>query len=382
VKIDNLDRGQKGVLENINELYELFPEKSSLTTAEIKVYIKSKNPSKDSTYVEAIIDSAMAQTIGPEISLALIETAVERHMAAKLMAICSPIVSNQTSGGLVGIDDVMHEYRELCSLADKPDQLQDCDMSFQEAMEWQANDSGIKWPLDILNKCLGGVEPGLGLVIARSDIGKTSFILNCLAYFAHQLKGTDHQILYLGNEEMVIGLKARMGVSLLGVTTDWAEQNTQAFGEQVAKKNGGCVRFHGNIRSTRDAEVLIKRYNPIVTVADQIGKFSLPGSKAEGVTHLAEVYGWFRSITQEYSTMVMAAAQADVKAHNQQWLSDIHINASKTDAPGELDWGVGIGFLTEAGLEYKRFINIFKIKHGRKGRSQVTFDPETCRYTD
>ena len=76
VKIDNLDKGQRGVLDNINELYELFPEKKSLTPQEIKVYIKSKNPSRDSTYVNAIVDSAMNQSIGPEITQSLIEAVI------------------------------------------------------------------------------------------------------------------------------------------------------------------------------------------------------------------------------------------------------------------------------------------------------------------
>lgn len=383
-RIDNLDRGQAEVLDNINELYELFPEKKSITEAEIKAYITKKTPTKDTAHTFDIINSALQQTIGPEITQALIEAVIERHMAAKLMAICAPIVSNQKTGGLIETDDIMHEYRELCALADRPDQLQDCDVTFQEAIEFRAQDSGIRWPLTILNKCIGGVQPSLGLVIARSDTGKTSFILNSIAYFAHQLKGTGNQMLWCGNEEGIMGLKARLGVSLLGVTTEWAEQHPKEFGDAVSKKGGDCVRFHGGVRSTRDVEVLLKRYKPVVVVADQIGKFRLPGSKLEGPAALQETYGWFRDKGQEHSTMVLGVAQADVKAHNTQWLNDVHINASKTDAPGELDFGIGIGFLLESGMESVRFINIFKNKnkYGRKGRAQVTFDPERCRYSD
>jgi hypothetical protein len=383
IKIDNLDKGQLGVLENIDELYQLFPEKDSLTAQEIKVYIKKKNPSRDTAYVDAIINSSMDQKIGPEITQNLIEAVVERHMAAKIMAICSPIVSNQTSGGLIDTEDVMQEYHDLVAMTDRPDQLQDCDMSFQDAMEFRAADSGIKWPLKILNKCIGGVAPSLGLVCARPDVGKTSFILNCLAYFAHQFKGTDHQVLYCGNEEGIIGLKARAGVSLLGVETEWAEANTQAFGQQVSSKGGDCIRFHGGVKSVRDVGVLVKRYSPIVVVADQIAKFKVPGNKVEGPAGLAVVYQWFRDKAQEYNTMFMGVAQADLAASNKQWITMDNINASKTDVPGELDWGIGIGSVDEPGLETARFINVFKnkLKYGRKGRDQVSFSAETCRYT-
>jgi hypothetical protein len=379
-RIDNLDRGQEGVLDAINELYELFPDKTSITPAELKAYIKKNNPARDITYVSDIIDSADGQTIGPEISQTLLEAVVERHMAAKIMALTSPIVSNQKSGLLVEVDAIMEEYRELCSLADRPDQLQDCDMTFQEAIEFRASDSGIKWPVGILTKCLGGVEPSLGLVIARPDTGKTSFILNCLAYFAHQLKGTDHQMLYCGNEEGIIGLKARFGVSLLGVETEWAENNPKAFGQQVSQRNGDCVRFHGGVRSTRDVETLIKRYNPLVTVADQIAKFKIPGNKEEGPKAIASIYGMFRGFSQLYNTMVMGVGQAGATAG--QWVTMDDINGSKTDVPGELDWGIGIGLLNEAGLEFQRFFNIFKnkMKYGRKGRGTSTFTPDTCRY--
>ena len=383
-RIDNLDRGHREVLDNINELYELFPDKKDLHPDELKAFLKKKYPSRDTSYLGDIIDSSMTQPIGPEVTQSLIEAVIERHMAAKLMAVCAPIVSNQKTGGLVETDDIMHEYRELCALANRPDQLQDCDMSFQEAIEFRATDSGIKWPVDILNKCIGGVSPSLGLIMARPDVGKTSFILNCLAYYALQLKGTDHQLLYCGNEEGIVGLKARMGVSLLGCQTEWAEQNPREFDRQVQRKNGNCIRFHGGVRSTRDVEQLIKRYNPLVTVADQIGKFSIPGNKLEGAACLAAVYGWFREKSQELQTMVMGVAQADFKGSNKQWLSMDNINASKTDVPGELDWGIGIGFLDEPGMEFVRFLNVFKnkLKYGRKGRDDVTFTPETCRYSD
>ena len=383
-RIDNLDKGQLGVLESIDELYTLFPEKTSLTSQEIKVYIRKKFPARDTAFTESIIDSAFNQTIGPEITRNLIEAVVERHMAAKMMAICAPIVSNQATGGLIEAEDIMQEYHDLVELADRPDQLMDCDMTFQEAMEYRATDSGIKWPLSILNKCIGGVAPSLGLVIARPDTGKTSFILNSLAYFAHQFKGTDHQLLYCGNEEGIVGLKARCGVSLLGVDTEWAEQNTQSFGEQVSLKGGDCIRFHGGVKSVRDVETLIKRYKPVVVVADQIAKFVIPGNKVEGPAGLALTYQWFRDKAQEYNTMVMGVAQADMAGSNKQWLTMDNINASKTDVPGELDWGIGIGALDEQGMETVRFINVFKnkLKYGRKGRDQVTFTAEKCRYTN
>ena len=384
MKIDNLDKAQAGVLEAIDELYQLFPEKNSFTPAELKVYIKKKNPSRDITHTAAIIDSAMAQTIGPEITKNLIEAVVERHMAAKLMSICAPIVSNQTSGGLIETDDVMQEYRDLVAAIDRPDQLQDCDLTFEEAMTFRATDSGIKWPLKILNDRIGGVAPSLGVVIARPDTGKTSFILNCLAYFAAQFRKTPYQLLYCGNEEGIIGLKARTGVSLLGVDTEWAEQNAKAFGEQVSAKGGDCIRFHGGVKNVRDVDTLVKRYKPVVTVLDQIGKFKVPGNKLEGPAGLAVIYQYFREKAQEYNTMFMGVAQADMAGSNKQWLTMDNINASKTDVPGELDWGIGIGCVDEPGMETVRFINVFKnkLKYGRKGRSQVSFKAEKCRYSD
>ena len=177
-------------------------------------------------------------------------------------------------------------------------------------------------------------------------------------------------------------MKARAGVSLLGCTTEWAEKNPKDFQREVSKRGGNLIRFHGGVRSTRDVETLVKRYSPAVVVADQIAKFKLPGLQKEGPAGLADIYSWFRGKSQEYSTCVIGVAQADQKAHNKEWLDDTMINASKTDVPGELDWGVGIGFLTETGMEYTRFINLFKNKqkYGRKGRAQVKFNPETCRY--
>jgi len=67
-----------------------------------------------------------------------------------------------------------------------------------------------------------------------------------------------------------------------------------------------------------------------------------------------------------------------------QWPTMDDINGSKTDVPGELDWGIGIGMVDDPGLECARFVNIFKNKqkYGRKGRAETTFRAEKCRYKD
>jgi hypothetical protein len=122
----------------------------------------------------------------------------------------------------------------------------------------------------------------------------------------------------------------------------------------------------------------------VVTILDQLPKFILPGNKDEGVQGLANVYEWFRFKAKELNTAMFGVAQAGASAHNKQWLVDMDVNASKTDVPGELDWAIGIGFLLETGMENVRFINVFKNKqkYGRKGRAQVVFNPERCRYKD
>jgi hypothetical protein len=384
-KIDNLERSHVEILDTMDELYTLFPEKLSLNRAEIGAYFTKKYPSRDITYLMDVVDSALATDIGPEITLKLIEGVIEFQLAGKLSALAVPIISNQKTGGLYeGMNDILQEYSDLVTMADRPDQLQDCAISYEEAMKFRATDSGMPWPLTILNKCIGGIEPSLGLVIARPDVGKTSFMLNCMAYWASVLKDTGRQLLYCGNEEGIIGLKARCGVSLLGCDTEWAEQNTEAFGKQVMQRSGDCIRWHGGVKSTRDVETLVKRYDPVVTVLDQLPKFVLPGNKDEGVQGLANVYEWFRFKAKELGTAMFGVAQAGATAHNKQWLMDMDVNASKTDVPGELDWAIGIGFLLETGMENVRFINVFKNKqkYGRKGRAQVKFNPEKCRYYD
>jgi hypothetical protein len=383
--IDNLEPMHKQTLNNINEIYELFPDKTSITRDEYRVFIQDKFPSKDLTDHIDVIQSAINQNIGVEITKQLLESLIERQMATKLMACSSSIVSNQKSGGLADkAEAILQDYHEMVSKADRPDQLADCDMSFEDAIIFRASDSGIQWPLPKLTKYLGGVEPCLGLVIARPDKGKTSFIMNCLAYWAHQLRGRPDQLLYCNNEEGIIGLKARFGVSLLGCETEWAELNPKRFGQEVNKKNGSCVRFHGGVKNVRDVEVLLKRYNPVVTILDQLPKFFIPGSKLEGPQAIAKVYEWFRGKSQEYSTLMLGVAQAGATADNKQWVNDMDINASKTDVPGELDIGIGIGAVKDPGMEDIRFFNIFKnkMKYGRKGRTEATFSPTTCRYKE
>ena len=383
--LGNLERGHLQAITTINEIYNAFPGKTSISLQGYEAYVKSKFPSRDHTSAMDVVNSAMATTTGKAITEKLLGDLIERQCATKSAAINAAIVSNQKSGGWVEKqEELLQDYYEMVAGVDRPDQLQDCDISFEDAIIYRASDSGILWPIKMLTKYLGGVEPSLGLIIARPETGKTSFILNCLAYFAAQLSGKDTQLLYLNNEEGIIGLKARFGVSLLGCETQWAEENPKAFGDAVKAKNGGCVRFHGGVRSTRDAETLIKRYNPLVTVLDQASKFVLPGNKEEGPVGRANVLSWFREKAQVYNTMIMGIMQAGYSQKPKQYLAMDDVNGSKTDVPGESDWAFGIGMTDEPGMEALRFFNIFrnKMKYGRKGRCTADFNPTTCRYTD
>jgi len=382
MKVGNLDTNHRALLKHIDELYTLFPDKTSIGEHELGVYIQSIYPSRDISYLTDLIDSAMQQDIGKEITQKLMEGMIEQHIAGKIQAVTASIVSNQKRGQLLKVDELIQEFSDLVTGVDRPDALQDCELSFEDAITFRAQDSGLLWPIGLLNRCIGGAEPSLGLMIARPDCGKTSFAMTCLAKWAAQLKGTKENLLYCGNEEGIIGLKARMGVSLLGCDTIWAEQHPADFGKQVVARGGDRVRFHGGIKSTRDIETLVKRYSPVVTVVDQMPKVILPGNKDEGPKGQANVYGWFRAKSQDLQTMMFGVAQAGASAG--QWPNMDDINGSKTDVPGELDWGFGIGFVEEKGLEMKRFFNIFKNKqkHGKKGRCETTFNPERCRYKD
>ena len=387
MKIGNLERSHRELFEVMDELYTLFPEKLSLNRAEIQAYIEHKYPSRDITNLMDVIDSAMATQIGPEVSLKLIESVIEFQLANKAAAMMMPIIGNQKSGGLYdGLNEILQEYSDLVTLADKPDQLQDCDMSYEEAIRFRATDTGMSWPLQCLNKFIGGIEPGLGLVMARPDVGKTSFMLNCMAWWAAILKkeGKGRQLLYCGNEEGIVGLKARCGVSLLGVTTEWAEQNPVEFGKRVSDRSGDLIRWHGGVKSTRDVETLVKRYNPVVTILDQLPKFIMPGDKAEGPQRLLNMYGWFRDKSKELDSAMFGVCQAGFTANNKQYPDDGDIHNSKTDVAGELDYGIGIGFVKDPGMEETRFINVFKNKkkYGRKGRGTCHFNADKCRYTD
>jgi hypothetical protein len=380
-----LEKSHVEIFNTMDELYTLFPEKDSLTISEMRAYLSQKYPSRDITYLMDVLDSAMAVDIGKEVTLKLIESVIEFQLANKATAICMPIVGNQKTGGFYeGMNEILQEYSDLVTLADRPDQLEDCPLTYAQAMTFKATDSGLSWPVTILNKYIGGIEPGLGLVIARPDVGKTSFMINCFARWSADLRDTDEQLLYCNNEEGIEGLKARFGVSILGCDIEWAEQNADEFGRQVLQRSNDNVRWHGGVKSTRDVETLVKRYNPTVTILDQLPKFVLPGNKDEGVKGLANVYGWFRDKAKEHGTAMFGVCQAGATAHNKQWVTDMDINASKTDVPGELDYGIGIGFVTDAGMENTRFLNIFKNKkkYGRKGRGSVHFNPDKCRYND
>ena len=109
--------------------------------------------------------------------------------------------------------------RTVIGLADSvpmsAEDMPEAEFTIDKMLDEEQNDWGFHWPLDALNQAMRPARPGdFGILAARVDQGKSSFIANVLSHFAPQVDklfpGEDRSIIVLNNEGLGSRLNQRL----------------------------------------------------------------------------------------------------------------------------------------------------------------------------
>lgn len=249
---------------------------------------------------------------------------------------------------------------------------------------------GLRWRGTTMNAMLGSIRKGnLGMIFARTDVGKTTFVVNHVTYMAGQANG---YILHFNNEEDGKDLRLRYYQSALGKTDKKLYQDIEGNRQRYREITKGNIKIFDGDKGAitkADIEMLCEKLKPALVVIDSLAKVSGFQADREDL-RLGKAFQWARELAKQYCP-VIAVLQANGEGQNKKWLTLTDVDNSKTAIQKECDWILGIGAQDQQGMENVRYLSLIKNKlpgdedtspELRKGKREVLIRPEVARYEE
>lgn len=259
------------------------------------------------------------------------------------------------------------------------------------------NDWGFKWRLDCMNKAMRPMRPGdFGIIAARVDRGKTTWLASELTYMAPQIRpmyGKDRPIVYLNNEGPGGNIVKRMYQAALGVDNDELIKlsNAGTLRQQYLDAIGGwdgiqVIEVHD--RPMSFLEQVIKRLDPSLVVYDMLDVVPFDGGMMNGGTRTDQIleaaYQRARIMSVKYNHASIATSQLSAEAEGNAYPTLGMLSNSKTGKPGAAAWVATLGASSDPLMDDTRWIGLPKNKlvrpRGVKDpRQQVIFEGNIAR---
>lgn len=269
-------------------------------------------------------------------------------------------------------------------------------------LDEEQNDWGFNWPLHALNQSMRPLRPGdFGILAARVDQGKSSFIAHALSHFAPQVDtlfpGEERSIIVLNNEGLGSRLNQRLTQATLNMNMDelvaarragrnlWDEVLTAWGGRQVVR----VIDVHD--RPMSYLENLVRRLNPSVIVADMLDNVPFDGAVGNGGQRTDQIleaaYQRARIWGVKYNAVVLAASQLSGDASGVLYPGLHMLSNSRTGKAGAADFVLMLGHSDDEMLKNSRWLSLPKNKLARsKGpkdpRIEVPFDGPRSRFNN
>ena len=294
--------------------------------------------------------------------------------------------------------------RTVVGLADSvpmsAEDMPEAEFDIDKMLNEEQNDWGFHWPLDALNQSMRPARPGdFGIMAARVDQGKSSFIAHALSHFAPQVDklfpGEDRSIIVLNNEGLGSRLNQRLTQATLNMNMDEmveARQENRNLWNEVLDAWGGrrvVTVYDVHDRPMSYLENIIRRTNPAVIVVDMLDNVPFDGTVGNGGQRTDQIleaaYQRARIWAVKYKALVLAASQLSAEAAGNLYPGLHMLSNSRTGKAGAADFVLMLGHSDDEMLKNSRWFSLPKNKLARsKGpkdpRIEVLFDGPRSRF--
>lgn len=287
------------------------------------------------------------------------------------------------------ITEVMDAYRMATNNQKSPY----IDATIDELLQEEFNNEGIEWRLGCLNRSMRKLRPGdFGIIAARPDKGKTSFVASELTHWAAQLP-ENRSALWLNNEGPGRRIIPRLYQSALNLSiNDLKEASSrgelvEAFEEAI----GGSISrirvcdIHGY--NNGQVEQILANNNPGVIIYDMIDNIHGFGDSARTDLKLESMYQWARERSVKYECIGIATSQISNDGDGLMFPTLGMLKDSKTGKQGACDFQIMIGASNDPMLAGSRYISLPKNKlrlpdSNGNPLAEVRFDATRSRFMD
>ena len=321
-----------------------------------------------------IVNNIDPSGVSSEIATKLVQDWLTREWANKLALKAIDVTEGRAS--LVDIQEYWNSFTEDSN--SKEDEF--VTNNFEELWEVNRRDGGIEWFLPSLNKSIGGLRIcDFGIIFARTNIGKTSFNCNQIAYI---LKNTKESVLYFNNEEAGGRVYFRIVEAYFGIDREKLGENLKKAETRFKEETQDRLKiFDMATISKYDIERVVKSVKPGIILVDNLDKIKgFKGDRQDIM--LGSIYTWAREIAKQYAPFIGVSQAAD-SASNKKWLDTGDMADSNTSKQKELDFLIGIGATTNIGEENIRYLSICKNKFNSfPNKITCRFDSKTSRFKE
>lgn len=263
------------------------------------------------------------------------------------------------------------------------------------------NNTGISWRLTPLNLAMRRLRIGdFGIIAARPDAGKTSFVAAEITHMASQIAAMfpdepNRPILWFNNEGPGERIQERVIQAALGLPSSKIvalQKESKLWDTYKAAIGGDLHRIrvldvHGY--KSWQIEEIIKQTNPAIIVFDMIDNIKFDGEVLNGGQRTDQIlegmYQWAREIGVRHKCIVLATSQVSADGDGMAFPTLGMLKDSKTGKQGAADFIITLGKKNEAPYENIRFIGLTKNKLHVEGQkrspsAEVVFDATAGRF--
>lgn len=267
------------------------------------------------------------------------------------------------------------------------------DTDIGEILEQENDEGGYEWRLACLRNAMRGLRAGdFGIVAARPDKGKTSFLASEITYLAKQIPAGKN-IVWLNNEGPGERIIPRLYQAALGVPRSELLQ----YHADGTLRDRYCEAIGGDMHRIRvkdihglhvgQVEGIIEQNNAEIVIYDMIDNIKGFGNEARTDLALERMYQWARECAVKLKHAGIATSQISNDGDGEMFPTLGMLKDSKTGKQGACDFQLMIGATNAPEMALYRYIGLPKNKLRREGRpgdprAEVLFRPEIARYYD
>jgi len=392
--IEDFPKDLQSIFSCIDNYHAVNPDTIELSSADLANLVFS-SPHKNTEYVAGILEQVDHSEANEKTTLQLINSIREGKLL-KQLSLSSYEVAEGRLDRTKFLDQLQNYLAEVDGYAnsDNPafDDLCFITSDLDELVNSAISSSGLRWRLNTLNQMLGSLRKGdFGVVFARPETGKTTFLASEVTFMATQLVDpSSGPILWINNEEQGNKVMLRCYQAALGLDLPSLYSNIQSNRSKYAELTHDKIKiFDSGTVHKKTVEDLCRKFKPSLLIFDQIDKIQGFTNDREDL-RLGAIYIWARELAKQYCP-VIGICQADGTGEGVRWLTMSHVANAKTAKQAEADWILGIGKVNDVGYDQLRFLHLSKNKlmgdadtvaDQRHGRREVLIESTVARYKD